>query len=84
MKNGPVIPKDVVWLSDLSQECRRGLDLVLQRYNLDNPLQPEQAAWMVFILKATPDDPETFPKGKWATIQILEQLVMDEYSCNNP
>lgn len=34
---------------------------------------PEQWAWIVFQLRIAPDRPEWFPKGKWATIQVIEE-----------
>ncbi len=37
----------------------------------------ETACLMVFRLKAAEDDPLLFPHGKWATIQALEQDVLN-------
>jgi hypothetical protein len=39
-------------------------------------IQPQWAAWLVFLLQAEPDTPELFPHGKWATIQRLQELVL--------
>jgi hypothetical protein len=40
--------------------------------------QPEQWAWIFFELRAATDKPEWFPKGKWATIQHIEQHLDDQ------
>jgi hypothetical protein len=38
----------------------------------------EHWAWAHFLLKVSPDRPEWFPKGKWATLQIIEgELLKD-------
>lgn len=39
--------------------------------------EPEQVAWLTFRLQFVPDDAETFPRGKWATIQHLQDMVSD-------
>jgi hypothetical protein len=38
----------------------------------------EHWAWVAYLLRGTPDRPEWFPKGKWATIQVLESELMEE------
>lgn len=38
-------------------------------------IEPQWFAWLIALLKAEPDNEEFFPKGKWATIQRLEQLL---------
>jgi hypoxanthine phosphoribosyltransferase len=35
-------------------------------------------AWIVFQLRVAEDRPEWFPKGKSATIQIIEKWLYDE------
>lgn len=40
-------------------------------------IEPDRLAWLVVILKVTPDDPDLFLSGKWATIQHLESLLLD-------
>jgi hypothetical protein len=35
-------------------------------------------AWIAFLLRESPDRPEWFPKGKWATIQFLETELIQE------
>lgn len=39
---------------------------------------PEHWAWMSFLLRCSDDRPEWFPRGKFATIQIIEQHLIDE------
>jgi hypothetical protein len=37
--------------------------------------QPDRMAWVVLVLKRLPDMSERFPRGKWATIQSIEQQL---------
>ena len=39
---------------------------------------PEHWAWMWFLLREAEDRPEWFPKGKFATLQFLEQRLVEE------
>jgi len=39
---------------------------------------PEAWAWLVYQLRAAIDLPEWFPKGKWATIQQIEEYLQIE------
>jgi hypothetical protein len=39
---------------------------------------PAHWAWLTFLLRYSEDRPEWFPKGKFATIQIIEQKLADE------
>ena len=36
---------------------------------------PEEVAWLVAKLKHVPDSDATFPFGKWATIQNMQDLA---------
>lgn len=36
---------------------------------------PERMAWICGVLRYVPDTPQRFPKGKWATIQALQEQV---------
>jgi hypothetical protein len=36
---------------------------------------PERMAWVVLILRELDDRPEWFPRGKWATIQWIEESL---------
>jgi hypothetical protein len=40
-------------------------------------IEPHWFAWLIAILKETKDTPELFPKWKWATIQRLEEIVIE-------
>lgn len=37
--------------------------------------QPERVAWILYVIKEWPDEEALFPRGKWATIQALEEQV---------
>ena len=37
--------------------------------------EPEHVAWLCFRLEQEPDSEGVFPKGKWATIQRLQDMV---------
>ena len=39
----------------------------------DNASAPEFWAWTWFQLREAEDRPEWFPKGKWATLQVIEE-----------
>lgn len=73
---------DYLSMSDLSYDTRKAIVALYRKNNwndieTDSLVAPEWAALMVFRLRATPDDAETFPKGKWATIQRIEELVTE-------
>lgn len=38
-------------------------------------VEPEQLALYIAICKQWPDSEDAFPKGKWASIQHLEQIL---------
>ena len=38
-------------------------------------MEPEAVAWLAYRLELAPDNETTFPKGKWATIQRIQQMV---------
>jgi hypothetical protein len=42
---------------------------------LDQRVTEEEAALLWFRLRTEPDHPETFPHGKWASVQALEDLL---------
>jgi hypothetical protein len=37
--------------------------------------EPERMAWVVLILRRLDDRPEWFPRGKWATIQSIDDQL---------
>lgn len=39
---------------------------------------PQEWAWVCFQLRVADDKPEWFPKGKSATIQVIEMSLYDE------
>ena len=71
-------------LEVLSQETQTGLRLWAKAVHDDELLfdaiasVPEQWAWVFLQLRESEDRPEWFPKGKWATIQVIEQQLADE------
>ncbi len=74
--------QDLIHWGVLSHEARKGIADLYARHDWEdldggdkNWLLTEEAAMMFFRLRATDDTPETFPKGKWATIQTLESLI---------
>jgi hypothetical protein len=69
-------------LDDFSQEAQEGLrawakDVLLDEMALEGT-SSEYWAWVLLLLKATEDQPDWFPKGKWATLQVLETKLLDE------
>ena len=38
-------------------------------------MEPGEVAWMTFQLEQEPDNEESFPRGKWATIQQLQATL---------
>jgi hypothetical protein len=51
----------------------------LEFFNNDGSwMEPEDAAWLLVLLKMSPDTEQLFPHGKWASIQYLEGLVEAE------
>jgi hypothetical protein len=38
-------------------------------------IEPQWLAWFIEILKQSDDDPELFPHGKWASIQVLQGKI---------
>ncbi len=70
---------DAVYINALSPETRYALDNALEESGWDvgkSWIDLPTCAAIFFLLKAAKDDPELFPKGKWATLQRLEELIM--------
>lgn len=44
-------------------------------YDLEQVFNLEDWAWLLFLMKHTPDYEDYFLSGKWATIQFLEQML---------
>ena len=41
-------------------------------------MEPEWVAWLTYRLEFVEDNEKTFPLGKWATIQRLQELVREQ------
>ncbi|MEE8240116.1 MAG: hypothetical protein V3R16_02510 [Nitrospirales bacterium] len=64
---------DFVEVHKLSDETRRAWGIG------DVSFMPEpEAAWLFFRLREILDSQERFPKGKWASIQALEDLIKEQ------
>lgn len=70
-----------IYLGDLSPDAYRALETLCDHdwAPIYKYMEPEWVAWLTFRLKYVPDSEEVFPKGKWATIQRLQQMV-DDYA----
>lgn len=44
----------------------------------DNASSSEFWAWICFQLRVADDRPQWFPKGKWATIQVIEEILYEQ------
>lgn len=60
------------WLRPLAQDIA---DRGFMREIHSSWVCPEDLALLIAIAKQLPDDPDDFPKGKWASIQHLEDLL---------
>ena len=71
-------------LSRLSPEAQAGLVRWATHHFQDDLLwdgigsSPEHWAWLWFQLRVSEDNPEWFPKGKWATLQHIQTLLEEE------
>ena len=69
---------DTVYIGALSHETRKAFEDAFgwEHYEADRTwLNFDECCAMWFRLKFAPDDPEVFPKGKWATLQRFEELI---------
>jgi hypothetical protein len=69
---------DAVYINGLSQETREAISNALDEDGWDAPrswVDFDLCCGIWFRLKYAADDPKLFPKGKWATLQRLEQLI---------
>jgi len=44
---------------------------------------PKDWAWMWFQLREAEDKLEWFPRGKWATIQVIESFLQNDIRAGN-
>jgi hypothetical protein len=71
-------------LERLSSETQEGLRQWARWMHDDELLfdgigsQPEHWAWICFQLRVAEDRAQWFPKGKWATIQVIEEFLYEE------
>jgi hypothetical protein len=69
---------DAVYINGLSSEAREAIDEALFDSGWDvgkSWIDLPTCAAIFFLLKYAKDDPALFPKGKWATLQRLEELI---------
>jgi len=69
---------DSVSVHELSAETRYAITEALDESGWDvgkSWIDLPTFAAIFFLLKHSPDSAELFPKGKWATLQRMEQLV---------
>ena len=66
-------------LSDLSYIRLEDLSEDMDWHPLRNLADPEHVLLLIERLKHCKDDPELFPKGKWATIQRIEQIFEGDF-----
>lgn len=67
-------------LDRLSIEAQRGIEKFCEEKELGELFSAarydgQPCAWLYFLLRATPDTAEWFPRGKWATLQRLEPIL---------
>lgn len=60
--------KDTV---ELSKRVAEGIGHAIDQ-DVYTFMQPERMALIVLILKKMPDNDDYFPRGQWATIQVIE------------
>jgi hypothetical protein len=68
---------DMIYLDRFSPETRYALSAYFAAHSdfSGSLITPEKAAWLWFKLRQEPDSAELFPKGKWATLQVLEAML---------
>jgi hypothetical protein len=69
---------DAVAIHELSSETQHAISDALFESGWDvgtSWIDLPTCAAIYFLLKYSPDDPELFPKGKWATLQRMEELI---------
>jgi hypothetical protein len=72
----------LVGATALSRETRRALEQYSDAHDYTEWLGDRGCidgpwfAWLIALLKEEVDTPELFPKGKWATLQRMEDLLV--------
>ena len=80
LKGGGALKRDSISRSEFSQETQRGLELLCEDWKItpfSEVFFPDRWCQLVILLKAAPDNPRHFPKGKWATIQAIEAKLSE-------
>jgi len=71
-------------IGQLSDAAQDGLRLWAEFQHGDGLLfddigsSPQEWAWICVQLRVAEDRPEWFPKGRWATIQVIEGLLLEQ------
>ena len=71
-----------IYMKSLSPETYYALEKLRSEFgwvDIYEYMEPELIAYLACRLKFVPDNADYFPKGKWATIQRLQDLV-DEHA----
>jgi len=72
--------EDAFHFAGLSQEAQDGIKACYEAHGWEDLygwITADDAAMMFFRLREVEDRPEWFPKGKSATIQRIEQMLID-------
>jgi len=74
---------DLSYFGALSREARTAIAKLYEDRNWEDLdggdklyIQDSSLALMIFRLKVRLDDPALFPRGKWATLQRLEEILI--------
>lgn len=70
-------------LSKLSYVARAAIKDYCSAHNLSELCEgsthdAQSCAWLYFLLRQAPDYAEWFPRGKWATLQVLEASIDEQ------
>ena len=72
---------DSINLRSLSPDTYAALEYISANYgwpDIHGYAEPEAVAWLAYRLEFVPDNEKMFPRGKWATIQRLQELVREQ------
>ena len=71
----------MIYLRDPSQESQWALRRLCESSNwpdYESLGSPETLAWVWFRLREMKDTEDLFPKGKWATLQRIQEILERE------
>lgn len=63
---------------EVTHATAEALDSMVVFGDVTRLIEPEKAAWVTSVLRELPDTDTLFPRGKWATIQHIEQQVTEQ------